>query len=366
MDSVWDIIYLRRPVLNYVSPPVCEVIFSGSSSPIIVLSEHAIGKVTGLALGGVGNFDLSWNAFPGAICYNVYYIGGDNIAVPLAQCVTDPFFTLPPGLDPGIIVVTAITLEGEGPPSDPVPYPSAPPSGIVTVETECPQVSVDNFPVNFLIQRNNTSGNLTVNFSMGGTAINGADYQAVPLSVIISNGSSIASVAITPIEGFAPTKTATLFLEPGGYTIGSPSAADLLMRPAYFKITNYGGAEPFFQQSSAATPVDFCEWDGSFTNEDLISFAPNSVWSAEDVDGGYLFLPEIAVDGKQVAFLRITRNVVVFPARYDLDLYGYDSNLAQFEPIWTGTKLGVITAVGVYTRTGGNDLRPSVSIEAVP
>lgn len=122
MNTVWEILYLRQMALHYVAPPICEVIFSGSSSPIIVLSELAIGKVTGLVLGGAGGFTLSWNAFPGALCYNVYFIGGDNIAVPLAQCIPGPFVLPPNG--PGEVVVTPITLEGEGPPSDPIPYPT--------------------------------------------------------------------------------------------------------------------------------------------------------------------------------------------------------------------------------------------------
>lgn len=123
MNTVWEILYARQMALHYVAPPICEVIFSGSSSPIIVLAEPQIGKVTGLVLGGVGGHTLTWNAFPGALCYNVYFIGGDNIAVPLAQCLTDPIFILPPN-GPGEIVVTPITLDGEGPPSDPVPYPT--------------------------------------------------------------------------------------------------------------------------------------------------------------------------------------------------------------------------------------------------
>lgn len=122
MNTVWEILYARQLPLHYVAPPICEVVFSGSSSPVIVLSEPSIGKVTGLVLGGAGGFDLSWNAFPGALCFNVYYIGGDNVAVPLGQCVQAPF-TLPTDLGQVFIIVTAITLEGEGPPSDPLPLP---------------------------------------------------------------------------------------------------------------------------------------------------------------------------------------------------------------------------------------------------
>jgi hypothetical protein len=68
-----DTLFLRRPKLNYVSPPVCEAVFSGTGSPIIILPD--IGPLlgpTGIAVGGSGQITLRWNNYPGALCYNVY------------------------------------------------------------------------------------------------------------------------------------------------------------------------------------------------------------------------------------------------------------------------------------------------------
>lgn len=151
MNLVLDTLFLRRPKINYVSPPVCEAIFSGTGSPIIILAD--IGKLpgpTGLVAGGVGNRRLSWNRYPGALCYNVYTavitandpcagIADPNLKavcecqtiaaygnhIPsgvtvtyelLAECFIDPFFLVP---TVGCYRVSAITPDGESDLSDP-------------------------------------------------------------------------------------------------------------------------------------------------------------------------------------------------------------------------------------------------------
>jgi hypothetical protein len=74
-----------------------------------------------------------------------------------------------------------------------------------------------------------TSGNLAVNFSTGGTATQNTDYTlSASGSVTISNGNTYADITLTPyddafVEG---DETAIITVTSGiGYTVGSPSAA---------------------------------------------------------------------------------------------------------------------------------------------
>lgn len=126
MKTVIDTLFLRRPKIDYLSPPVCEAVFSGSSSPIIILPDipHGTGP-TGLVLGGRGHAVLSWNAYPGALCYNVYsQVNVDfNLAcsdqvveantgqfVLVQECYNGTSLTL---TAPGCYRISAITPDGE-------------------------------------------------------------------------------------------------------------------------------------------------------------------------------------------------------------------------------------------------------------
>jgi hypothetical protein len=124
--------------LNYVCPPVCEVNFSSSAGPVIVLEP--IGKrksPSGFIISGSGhNFHLAWDNYPGALCYTVYKAVdelnpfGDYIVV--AECIQDNFFDG----DEGYYRISAITTDGESELSDPinVGVNPAPPPLPVTIE----------------------------------------------------------------------------------------------------------------------------------------------------------------------------------------------------------------------------------------
>lgn len=130
MNATLDILFLRRPLLNYVSPPICDFIFSSTGFPVIVLNPlpHHLGP-TGLALGGSGAFRLSWNAYPGALCYTIYQavdpanpFGAYQI---IAECITGTDYDLP---GPGCYRISAITLDGESELSDPFCFDCANPA----------------------------------------------------------------------------------------------------------------------------------------------------------------------------------------------------------------------------------------------
>ena len=79
----------------------------------------------------------------------------------------------------------------------------------------------------YTFTRSVTSGSLTVNYTMSGTAASGTDYTAPSGSVVFPSGSASATVTLTPIRDDEPesTETAVLTITSGaGYTIGSPSA----------------------------------------------------------------------------------------------------------------------------------------------
>lgn len=133
MSFELDFLKLRRPVLNYVSPPICEVIFSSTGVVIVLDPINPLGAPTGLALGGPGGRNLVWDVFPNTICYNVYESVNANDPfgpyVLVSECNPDPDY---PNPKLRCYRVSAITLDGESALSDPFCISTVAPS----VETD--------------------------------------------------------------------------------------------------------------------------------------------------------------------------------------------------------------------------------------
>jgi uncharacterized protein YhjY with autotransporter beta-barrel domain len=69
---------------------------------------------------------------------------------------------------------------------------------------------------------------LTVNFTLGGTAINGSDYGSIGTSVVIAAGSTSQTVVINPNSdgSIEPDETVIITLAAGaGYVVGTPASA---------------------------------------------------------------------------------------------------------------------------------------------
>lgn len=117
-----EVLHARRPTLNYVSPAICEAIFSGSSFATLVLDSLShLSGITGLRFEFnplTGRFRLFWDIYPGALCYNVYQADDFNNPAGnytlVATCIPNPVYELPAG-DPACFLVTAITPVGETP-----------------------------------------------------------------------------------------------------------------------------------------------------------------------------------------------------------------------------------------------------------
>ena len=81
----------------------------------------------------------------------------------------------------------------------------------------------------FIVSRNNAAGDVTVNFSMSGSATSGEDYAA-PATVFIPDGVTSVSVPIMPIaDALAEGVEMTTFTLVGDshYLIGAPASANL-------------------------------------------------------------------------------------------------------------------------------------------
>lgn len=112
------------------------------------------------------------------------------------------------------------------------PPVSGPPR--VSVYASVP-IAKETGPVNgvFTVSRTgDTSAALTVPYTVGGTAVPGADYVPLDISVTIPAGASSAQVPVVPandVQG-EPNETVVLtLLQSGNYTIGSPGLATVTL-----------------------------------------------------------------------------------------------------------------------------------------
>jgi subtilisin family serine protease len=68
---------------------------------------------------------------------------------------------------------------------------------------------------------------LTVNYTIGGSATNGSDYNSLPASATIAAGQASQTITLTPIDDalLENPETVTLTIAAGSYNIGSPNSA---------------------------------------------------------------------------------------------------------------------------------------------
>src|SRR3989440_211867 len=85
----------------------------------------------------------------------------------------------------------------------------------------------------FTISRaGDTSGDLTVNYTLGGTARNGTDYEQLGTSATIAAGASSVTITVTPKDDSQVEGNETVVLTIGAgaaYNVGSPSSATVVI-----------------------------------------------------------------------------------------------------------------------------------------
>jgi uncharacterized protein (DUF1800 family) len=78
-----------------------------------------------------------------------------------------------------------------------------------------------------------TSGPLTVNYTVGGSAVNGIDYQGLPGSVTIGAYESSAAIVVTPNPTLSQSASSTVVLtlnSGGNYTVGATPTATVTIQ----------------------------------------------------------------------------------------------------------------------------------------
>jgi hypothetical protein len=95
--------------------------------------------------------------------------------------------------------------------------------------------STEEKPAEFVIFRPATAANgpLDVYFKLGGTGINGTDYERLDSPVVIPAGKSEVQLPVNPVFslGVKQPKSVELTIDPGGYLIGAKKSAQILTRP---------------------------------------------------------------------------------------------------------------------------------------
>ena len=82
----------------------------------------------------------------------------------------------------------------------------------VATTTATTSEATPSAPGVFTLTRSSSAGSLTVNYFLGGTATNGAQYQTIPGSVTFADGETTTNVNVVPIDDGVPRPTTSVAL----------------------------------------------------------------------------------------------------------------------------------------------------------
>ena len=128
----------------------------------------------------------------------------------------------------------------------------------------------------FTIARSgSTAAALTVRYAVGGTATNGADYQAIPATVTIPAGQSSAAMLVTPIADAAsegPETVVLTLVADAAYTIGTPAAATVTIADEVPVVVTIVATRPTTDESGEVLGIFTVTRTGSSAAALLVSF----------------------------------------------------------------------------------------------
>lgn len=84
MDSVLDFLFLRRLKFNYTCPPICPITPASGSG--LSITGQVISPILAMQAPAVSGQFLTWPCDPGQVCYNIYFNNGGLLSE-MATCI---------------------------------------------------------------------------------------------------------------------------------------------------------------------------------------------------------------------------------------------------------------------------------------
>lgn len=218
----------------------------------------------------------------------------------------------------------------------------------------------------FTIDRVEGTAPLTVNYSVGGSAVNGTDYVSLSGSVTLAQGASAARVIVRPLVngGIEPDETVTVTLQNGtNYLAGNPASGTITISESVTRDPDkryVRGSGTFAAYHSLVVPLDFqrgvklADSGGNATN-----LFPNNPWTTNfhhfdatntasqlDTNGRIVFRNPIVAFGSRVGGTPLLVNQV-----YRFGVYaGFNesTNLPQLRlKVYNKSTMAVVNTVNV-------------------
>jgi YD repeat-containing protein len=185
-----------------------------------------------------------------------------------------------------------------------------------------------------------TSMQLTVNFSVSGTAVAGTDYTSVGTAVTIPIGAASRTIVITPIDDTAieGNETATLTVSSNAaYTLGTPTSATVTIADndhytPIVSITSPVGGATFTTPATINITANASEQNGTISK---VEFFQGATKLGEDTNGadGFSYAWTNVPDGSYSLTARATDSygVAVTSAAVQVNVLNF--NLARLDPL---------------------------------
>ena len=201
----------------------------------IITSANSVGRLTG-TLNSAANSDFLLQFFANSACddggsgQGEVFLGSLPVSTDASGAAS---FTFNFGALPGPSLVTATATDAAGSTSEFSPCFKIKEVPVVTIATASSIAAEPAQPGTFTVTRTGTnSAELTVHYTVAGTAGNGVDYAPLPGSVTIPPGSASATVTVAPLDDAIaePAETVVLtLLTDSEYVLGEPRSATLLI-----------------------------------------------------------------------------------------------------------------------------------------